>query len=776
MRRLETHGSVVTRVVIPAQLACLVVGTALLIKLADVGTVSDTHGRAQILLGLFGIALLSALVTVGGWILLVREHRKSNDLARSMAEERLLTATLERAVASRTTQLDDADRVRRRMWWLGQQITLELNPRRVLERFLEAVADVAQAEGGVVGMVGEDGNIHVVVATGASAGLSGSSVPIATSAMGRVIRSGVPWTIADGHAHADELSDEIYGKMKGQQVRSLAIVPFARRGERIGAVMVVSTARTFSPADLERIEAMSDLLSVSLENAELVETLRQAEWRFRTLFRAAPDAVFTVLESGRIREANDAVRDVTGGDPLQFVGRLVIDLVVEGDRDKLRAALATTFAGSPTRVEVAFHHEGRVPGRRLVAVAMSRLPEADPPSVLLVGRDMTSEREMRLRLMESDRLAAVGELVAGVAHEVNNPLSSISAFAQLLLRDGGLSATQRDSIEVIKSETVRASQVVKDLLAFARRSDPQREPLDLNGVIARTLRLRGYQLVSNKITVETDLATDIAAVVGDARQLQQVCLNLVTNAIQAMGMLGGGTLYVSTRRDGDYVVLDMRDTGPGISEAAKAHIFEPFFTTKGEGEGTGLGLSVSYGIITAHGGKIEVATTSAGGTTFRVTLPAVADAVRVKSRDSAGLAVRSPLLGMRVLFIDDEPSLRAGVQAFGDQRGFSVIAASNGLEGLDLIRDITVDAVVCDLRMPGMDGTSFYDRLRREHPGLAARTVFITGDVVAGSEGAGEGANSQPILTKPFAFEKLEETLVAVMRGAPTAAASAGWS
>jgi CheY-like chemotaxis protein len=302
----------------------------------------------------------------------------------------------------------------------------------------------------------------------------------------------------------------------------------------------------------------------------------------------------------------------------------------------------------------------------------------------------------------------------------------------------------------------------------------------LNGVVARTLRLRGYQLVSNKITVETDLATDISAVVGDARQLQQVCLNLVTNAIQAMSMLGGGTLYVSTRAEGDYVVLDMRDTGPGISEAAKAHIFEPFFTTKGEGEGTGLGLSVSYGIITAHGGKIEVVSTSpGGGTTFRVTLPAVADAVReVKARESGGVMQGSPLMGIRLLFIDDEPTLRAGVQAFGELRGFTVIVASNGFEGLDLIRDMPVDAVVCDLRMPGMDGAAFHDRLRREHPGLAARTVFITGDVMT-NEGRGgdEGAaNGQPILTKPFAFEKLEETLGAVMRSAPTAAATVGWS
>jgi len=772
MRRLEKHGSIIARAIIPAQLACVVVGIVLLMQVR-----TEVHG--QILFALFGLAAFAGVVTVGAWVLLARERRASSELSRSMADERLLTATLERAVASRTNQLDDAERVLQRMWWLGQQITLELNPRRVLERFLEAVADVAHADGGVVGMVGDDGSIHIVVATGVTASLSGLNVPTANSAMGRVIQSGVPWTAADVHAHAGELADEIYVRMK-DHITSLAIVPIARRGERIGAVTVVSAkARTFTLADLERIEAMSDLLSVSLENAELVETLRQAEWRFRTLFRAAPDAVFTVLESGHIREANDAVRDVTGADPLQFVGRPVIDLVVEADREKLRGALSTTFAGSPTRVEVAFHHEGRggVPGRRLVAVAMSRLPEADPPSVLLVGRDMTNEREMRVRLMESDRLAAVGELVAGVAHEVNNPLSSISAFAQLLLRDGGLSAAQRDSIEVIKSETLRASQVVKDLLAFARRSEPHREPLDLNGVVARTLRLRGYQLVSNKITVETDLATDISAVVGDARQLQQVCLNLVTNAIQAMSMLGGGKLFVSTRRDGDYVVLDMRDTGPGISEATKAHIFEPFFTTKGEGEGTGLGLSVSYGIITAHGGKIEVANTSpGGGTTFRVTLPAVADTVQdAKARDSGGLVLRSPLVGVRLLFIDDEASLRAGVQAFGEMRGISVLTAADGVEGLDLIRDSPVDAVVCDLRMPGMDGAAFHDRLQREYPGLAARTVFITGDVVTTSGRTGPGSNNQPVLTKPFAFEKLEETLVALMRDAPVAA-SAGWS
>ncbi len=621
MHRIRQFVSTTTRLIVAAQLALGVVGTALLLQ--------GRHLLRPVRLAeLLALCLFACAIAIVGWILLGREHRAAMELAQSMVEERRLTASLESAVVSRTSELEDAERVLQRMWWLGQQITLELNPQRVLERFLEAVADIVQAEGGVVGLLGDDGNIHIVAGTGVSTSIVGLTLSVTGSAIGRVIRSGKPWTVANVDAHFAELSERVVPLVRGH-IKGIAIVPIARRGERIGGVVTVTKEeRVFIPADLERIAAMGDLLSLSLENAELVETLRQTESRFRTLFRAAPDAVFTVLQSGRIREANDAVRDVTSTDPLQVVGRAVVDLVASGDREKLRAALDATFAGSPTRVEVTFQNEtaGRTdPIRRVVALAMTRLPEADPPSVLLVGRDVTSEREMRVRLMESDRLAAVGELVAGVAHEVNNPLSSISAFAQILLRDGGLSATQRESLDVIKSETARASQVVKDLLAFARRSEPLREPLDLHLVLERTLRLRGYQLSANKIELEENLAAELPSVVGDARQLQQVCLNLVTNAIQAMTTMGGGKLVVTTRVDVGHVVLEMQDTGPGIPEAAMAHIFEPFFTTKGEGEGTGLGLSVSYGIVSAHGGKIEVSDTSPAGTTFRVTLPAAPD-------------------------------------------------------------------------------------------------------------------------------------------------------
>ena len=266
--------------------------------------------------------------------------------------------------------------------------------------------------------------------------------------------------------------------------------------------------------------------------------------------------------------------------------------------------------------------------------------------------------------------------------------------------------------------------------------------------------------------VETDLAEDLPSVMGDARQLQQVCLNLLTNSVQAMAP-HGGTLRVRSYSADGAVVLEVSDSGSGIPASVRAHIFEPFFTTKQEGEGTGLGLSVSYGIITAHRGSIEVTETSSMGTTFRVTLPAVSTPPSDAdgANENTPFTLRSPLAGIRLLFVDDEPALRNGMEAFGKMRGFSVVSAADGVSALEAARTGGVDAVVCDLRMPGMDGYAFHEQLRVERPGLAARTVFITGDVVTSiSRGS---VSRQPVLTKPFSFDKIEEALIAVMRGTP---------
>ena len=755
---VETSNQLTQRLFALSQLSCVVLFGVLLLRPPK--STSLTLGIA------FLVSCASFAAAVVASVARRAERRQGALLQQRMSDEQAVKEALEERVMQRTRELDDAQRVLHRMWWLGQQITLELNPRRVLDRFLEAAADVAQADGAALGLLASDGMIEVAAASGSLTALMGLRIPVNASAMGHVIRAGGSWSVEDAAAHVDLVHPTWFERVE-PPLRGMAVLPVQRRGDRIGAVTIASQrTRAFTSLELQRVEAMADLLSVALANAELFESMRQAEWRFRTLFRAAPDAVLTVLQTtGRVREANDAVREVFGVEPHQIVGRQFSDMLAPNDRSILDVAIGKAHAGHPARVEVRIvTPDGQ---SRVVALAASRLPEADPPSVLLVGRDMTQERELRVRLMESDRLAAVGELVAGVAHEVNNPLSSISAFAQLLLRDSDLSAHQRESIEVIRGETIRASQVVKDLLAFARRSDPQNAPLDLNGVIARTLRMRQYQFNEASVRVETDLAADLAAVMGDARQLQQVCLNLMTNAVQAMTP-GGGVLHVSTRQDGELVLMEIRDTGPGISTDTRAHIFEPFFTTKEEGEGTGLGLSVSYGIVKSHGGTIVVVDTDTPGTTFRVTLPAASALAPVQEGEQQGAAspLRSPLAGIKLLFVDDEPALRAGMHAFGEMRGFTVLTAADGLSALETARTTGVDAVVCDLRMPQMDGHHFHQHLERERPGLAARTVFITGDVIAPPASRGTVAR-QPVLTKPFSFDKLEEALIGVMRGRP---------
>jgi two-component system, NtrC family, sensor kinase len=703
--------------------------------------------------------------------LLNTQGEQAQRLARSVEAERALSATLEARIAERSGELADAERVLQRMWMLGQHVTLELHPARVLERFMEAVLDVAGADGAILGLLVDGTKIRITAAAGTLASARDTVAPYDETAMGRVIQTGRTLCVDDMAVHPGLA---IARTIKAE--RSLAIVPLQRRGARIGAVaLTAKQAGAFSPEDVARIEAMTDMMSVALANAELVEDLRQAELRFRTLFRAAPDAVFTVQLGGRVQEANDFVREITGLDPVQVVGKDLVEFVAPKDERRLRDALAAAFAGLPARIEVEFRRRTDPAEIRVVALAARRLPETDPPTLLLVGRDTTGEREMRARLMETERLAAVGELVAGVAHEVNNPLSSISAFAQLLLRDGSLTDAQRESVEVIRSETGRASQVVRDLLAFARRSAPQREPLDLNLVIERTIRLRNYQLTASNVHVDLALSSEIPAVTGEARQLQQVVLNLVTNAIQAVAGVGGGTLSISTHAEGDHVVLDVADTGTGIPQALRARVFEPFFTTKPEGEGTGLGLSVSYGIVTAHGGTIRLVDRVDGGpgARFIVTLPAVdAQAVLAESGEHPAYTRRSQLAGLRVLFVDDEAAIRQGFEAFARIRGFHVVSASDGQGALEALQHTSVDAVVSDLRMPGMDGVALYHALLGERPGLAARTVFITGDLLS-MGGRGATALHQPVLTKPFSFERLEETLVAIMRGGGSASGAA---
>jgi len=279
---------------------------------------------------------------------------------------------------------------------------------------------------------------------------------------------------------------------------------------------------------------------------------------------------------------------------------------------------------TPANVVVAEHVHRRRDGSQFpatVALSFIRQDSGAPIGQVLSVRNLTAERRIAEQLKQSEKLAALGELVAGVAHELNNPLAGISAFAQLLLEEEELTDDQRESARLIKREADRAVSVIRDLLLFSRKTGPSTGPIDLNELVQLTLRLRAYSLRSSGVVVETHLDPALPELAGDDQKLQQVILNLIVNAEYAMRRATTKRLVIRTAHEGDVVVAEISDTGAGMSEETLKRIFEPFFTTKPAGEGTGLGLSVSYGIIEAHNGTLTVDSALGRGTTFRIVLP-----------------------------------------------------------------------------------------------------------------------------------------------------------
>jgi PAS domain S-box-containing protein len=341
-----------------------------------------------------------------------------------------------------------------------------------------------------------------------------------------------------------------------------------------------------------------------------------------TALEAMEQPVFIVSRDLVVRYANGAAAAQFGYAPDELVGLHVGTFQVHlwSPQDRNAAARAMDQTG---------HWAGERPLRRRDGndfpawLIVSPIRDGTRRRVghVIVVRDLTEERRMAEQLRQSEKLAALGELVAGVAHEVNNPLTGISAFAQLLLEDD-LSEEQRESVSLMKREADRAVSVIRDLLAFARKTGPRSVVVDMNDLLEQTLRLRAYGMRSTGVTLETQLDPALARVRGDDRQLQQVLLNLIVNAEHAMASTSIRQLTVITRNEGSRVVIEIRDTGTGMTPEVQKRIFEPFFTTKPEGTGTGLGLSVSYGILQSHAGTLSVQSAVGVGSTFRISLPA----------------------------------------------------------------------------------------------------------------------------------------------------------
>jgi two-component system cell cycle sensor histidine kinase/response regulator CckA len=368
-------------------------------------------------------------------------------------------------------------------------------------------------------------------------------------------------------------------------------------------------------------------------------------------------------------------------------------------------------------------------------------------------------RDLYHQLLQAEKLAALGQTISGVAHELNNPLATILTWAERLSQRPLDEKTKR-GLETILSESERAARIVRNLLTFARKRQSTRSMVDLNKVFRETLALRSYEQRVTNIRVVDALPSGLPQVFVDQHQIQQVLLNLVINAEQAMLSANGcGTLVVRSwhDRERESIVLEINDDGPGIAEELQPKIFDPFFTTKEVGKGTGLGLTVAYAIVQEHGGRIRLSSQAGGGASFYVELPVSGTPLRVPAAP-APQADFEALVGSTVLVIEDEPALAAAVSEALTDAGFVVDRAGDGEEALRRVRSKTYDLIVCDLKMPKVDGIRFYERLAAEDREMARRVIFVTGDV-AGTEAENFLQDSGcRWLAKPFRLGDLLKT------------------
>ncbi|MFI5395449.1 MAG: ATP-binding protein [Candidatus Binatia bacterium] len=501
------------------------------------------------------------------------------------------------------------------------------------------------------------------------------------------------------------------------------VLQFGRRGGK----------GNFTQRDLIIADGVASQMAVALERARLIEESR----RLIRAVESTGEAVLITDPQRRVVFVNQAFLEMFGYARDEIRGRDAVTLGADTSEEWLREVQRSVFDRKWRGETLARRRDGSTFPVTL-NTSLIRTEDNRIQGAVVIMEDASAQKKMLEQLHRADRLAAAGELAAGVAHEVNNALTGILGQAELAQQAGDVEAL-RAAMARVETQGRRIAEIVQELLGFARPRPPQREAIDLRALVRDTLGLMAHELGREGVRSELRVTSELPRVFADAKQIQQVLVNLFTNAMQAMEPQGG-SLVVNIRSNGTAVWTEIQDQGIGIAPEMLPRVFDPFFSTKEKG--TGLGLSVSYAIVRAHGGDLTVRSTVNAGTTFTLKLPAAVGAAHT------------------VLLIDDDPDVAETLRDMLRREGLTVRTATTGGEGLAILARETFDAIFLDVRLPDISGQEVYARLLAERPLLARRVVFVTGGLWRiGSRGLRETLPAQPTLSKPCTAAQIREVL-----------------
>jgi len=639
-----------------------------------------------------------------------------------------------------------------------------LQPNRIAEQIIGYLKRFTDVGGALVALATETGGTARVAAS------SGSLM----SLQGREIPDDDPGLLVTALGEERMLQGDASGGTApmlagGVTASRVAVFPLRAHGVTIGALAVADPrAGGFEADTLRLLSTVATHAAIVLSNARFFDLVRTGRDQWETTFNALAEGLAVVDATDTIRRANRSLARLVGQSVPALSNRSLFDVFPYG-ADAFQTLLAAARRGGPVQpMAVRTEH-----GRTLRISAAPIGGEATPGLAIVLVEDVTEQEALESQLIQSEKMAAVGQLVSGVAHELNNPLTSIAGLAEFLLEQSAAGERDRDHLRVIREQAERAGRIVRNLLTFARKGPAEIEAFDLNDIVQRTVALIGYEVGLREIKLELTLDPTLPALTGDRYQVQQVVLNLVANAVHAVQTNSPDRprrIAIATSRTDADALLTVRDTGPGIPDSLLPHIFTPFFTTKDPGHGTGLGLSVSYRIVEGHGGALTVRAASGGGAEFAMRLPLeghpeTPSRVSTARAEAPGSQVGAP---KTVLVVDEDPGVRRMLTVLLTDGNHVVDAAADTSQATTLLETRAYGLIIADARVPVSAGERFADYLLRRWPALRARTVLLTADVRPDTE-AWLRALGCPFFIKPFRMGELKAAIGAVLGAdAPT--------